>query len=70
MRGDEGPPQRGRSPRGAVAGPPSEAKGAAADYRPGLKARLRRARVTVMARQDLGGLGRVVDRRGVSRSQG
>jgi hypothetical protein len=70
MRGDEGHPQQGRSPRGAGSGIPSEAQGAVADYRPGLKARVRRALVTVLARQDMGGLGPMVGRRGVSRSQG
>jgi hypothetical protein len=70
MRGDEGQRQRGRSPRGAVSGIPSEAKGAAADDRPGLRARMRRALVTVMACQDMGWLGRMVGRRGMNRSQG
>ena len=70
MKGDEGHPQRSRSPHGAGSGSPSEAQGAVADYRPGLKARVCRALVTVLARQDMGGLGPMVGRRGVSRSQG
>ena len=70
MRGDEGHPQRDRSPRGAGSGIPSEAQGAVADYRPGLKARVCRALVTVLARQDIGGLAPLVGRRGVSRSHG
>jgi hypothetical protein len=69
MRGAEGHPERGRSPRGTVACAPGQAAGAVAGRGRGMMARLRVARATVMARQDVGGLGTVMRCRSMGRSQ-
>jgi hypothetical protein len=71
MRGVEGHRLQGRSPRRAAADTPGRARGAAAGgCGRDRTARLSVARATVMAGQDVGGLGRVVGRHGVGHSRG
>ena len=70
MRGKEGDRQRGRRPREEPACVPGTAAGAAVDRGRGMTARLRGTRGTVMASQHMGGLGRVMRRHGMGRSQG
>ena len=71
MRGEEGYRLQGRSPRRAAADTPGQARGAAAGgYGRGKIARLSVARAIVLVGQDVGGLGRVVGRRGVGHRQG
>ena len=69
MRRAEGHPEPGRSPHGTVACAPGQAAGAIAGCAHSMMARLRVARATVMARQDVGGVGRVMRCRGMGRSQ-
>jgi hypothetical protein len=70
MRRAEGHLQQGRSLRGTVAYAPVQAASAVVGRPRGMMARLRVARATVMARQDRGGVDRVMRCRGVGRSQG
>jgi hypothetical protein len=70
MRRAEGHPERGRSLRGTVAYAPVHAAGAGAGRTRGIMARLRMARASVMACQDVGRVGRVMRCRGMGRSQG
>jgi hypothetical protein len=69
MRRAEEHPERGRSPRGTVACAPGQAAGAVAGRGRSMMARPRVARATVMARQDVGGVCRVMRRRGIGRRQ-
>jgi hypothetical protein len=70
MRGAEGHPERGRSPRGTMTCAPGQAAGAVAARALGMMARLRVARATVMARQDVSGVGRMMQCRGMGRRHG
>ena len=70
MRRAEGHPERGRSLRGTVAYAPVQAADAVTGRTRGLMARLRMARASVMACQDVGRVGRVMRCRGMGRSQG
>ena len=69
MRGAEGHARRGRSPRGASTSAPDEADGAAAGYGRGRITWFNVVHARMMARQDVGGVGSMIRRGGMGRSQ-